>query len=257
VFDRDLIAKILEDHSLSKRIEEFMPEDSRFPLSESFEFLLGLHPRSGLLREYTKDTIRKLTITGAASLGVHISATSTRPGGDLVDTLAAYFKAGLENKEFCLWLISPLVTEEVVRSALRQTLPEIDRYLLERGMEILPSDVWYREGGVFDLRRALNGWEEKLQQALARGYAGVRANGDATGLKKWDWRAFCEYERKLNNFVANRRMIVLCTYPVETSGAVEVLDVARTHELAVAVRNGNWELFEMQAPKSLCYRDRS
>jgi MEDS: MEthanogen/methylotroph, DcmR Sensory domain len=157
VFDRDLIAKILEDHSLSKRIEEFMPEDSRFPLSESFEFLLGLHPRSGLLREYTKDTIRKLTITGAASLGVHISATSTRPGGDLVDTLAAYFKAGLENKEFCLWLISPLVTEEVVRSALRQTLPEIDRYLLERGMEILPSDVWYREGGVFDLRRALNG----------------------------------------------------------------------------------------------------
>ena len=46
VFDRNLVSKILEDHNLSKRIEEFMPEDARFPLSEAFEFLLGLHPPS-------------------------------------------------------------------------------------------------------------------------------------------------------------------------------------------------------------------
>ena len=64
VFTRNLPGKILEDHSLSKRIEEFMPEDFRFPLTESFEFLLGLHPRSGVLREYAKDTIRKLAASG-------------------------------------------------------------------------------------------------------------------------------------------------------------------------------------------------
>jgi hypothetical protein len=64
VFTRNLASKILEDHSLAKRIEEFMPEDFRFPLTESFEFLLGLHPRSGVLREYAKDTIRKLAASG-------------------------------------------------------------------------------------------------------------------------------------------------------------------------------------------------
>ena len=64
VFTRNLVGKILEDHSLSKRIGEFMPEDARFPLTESFEFLLGLHPRSGVLREYAKDTIRKLAVSG-------------------------------------------------------------------------------------------------------------------------------------------------------------------------------------------------
>jgi hypothetical protein len=58
VLDQNLVSQILEDHNLSKRIEEFMPENIRFPLGESFEFLLGLHPRSGLLREYAKDTIR-------------------------------------------------------------------------------------------------------------------------------------------------------------------------------------------------------
>lgn len=64
VFTGNLPGKILEDHSLSNRIEQFMPEDFRFPLTESFEFLLGLHPRPGLLREYTKDTIRKLAVNG-------------------------------------------------------------------------------------------------------------------------------------------------------------------------------------------------
>ena len=64
VFDRNLVSKILEDHSLSKRIEEFMPEDARFPLSEAFEFLLGLHPPSWTLREYVQETIRKWAING-------------------------------------------------------------------------------------------------------------------------------------------------------------------------------------------------
>jgi hypothetical protein len=64
VFDRNLVSKILEDHSLSKKIEEFMPEGTRFPLSEGFEFLLGLHPPGWTLREYAKDTIRKLATNG-------------------------------------------------------------------------------------------------------------------------------------------------------------------------------------------------
>jgi signal transduction histidine kinase len=163
---------------------------------------------------------------------------------DLLDTLVPYFKAGLESKEFCQWVISPPLAEEEARSALRQVLPELDRYLVERSMEILPNDVWYLEGGVFDLHRVLNGWQEKLHQALARGYAGMRVTSDATGRQKRDWRAFCDYERELNEFVTNRHMIVLCTYPLETSAAAEVMDAARTHEFAVAKRNGNWEILE-------------
>jgi hypothetical protein len=64
VFDRNLTTQILDDHSLSKKIEEFMPEDARFPLSEAFEYLLGLHPAGWTLREHAKDTIRKLATNG-------------------------------------------------------------------------------------------------------------------------------------------------------------------------------------------------
>jgi hypothetical protein len=64
VFDRNLVTKILEEHDLAGRIQEFMPEDCRFPLSEAFEYLLGLHPPAWTLREYAKDTIQKLAIAG-------------------------------------------------------------------------------------------------------------------------------------------------------------------------------------------------
>jgi len=43
---------------------------------------------------------------------------------DLLDTFVPYFKAGLENKEFCLWVISPPLREGEARCALRQAFPE-------------------------------------------------------------------------------------------------------------------------------------
>jgi DNA-binding CsgD family transcriptional regulator len=39
-------------------------------------------------------------------------------------------------------------------------------------------------------------------------------------------------------------MTVLCTFPILGSGAAEVLEVARAHQLAVARRKGDWELVE-------------
>jgi hypothetical protein len=55
---------------------------------------------------------------------------------DLLDTLIPYFKAGLENNEYCLWVISEPLTAEAARQALGQAVPELDRYLAERRIEI-------------------------------------------------------------------------------------------------------------------------
>jgi cytidylate kinase len=64
VFDRNLASKILEDHNLSTKIEQFMPEDTKFPLTDALEALLGLHPLTWTLKEYAKQTIRKLAARG-------------------------------------------------------------------------------------------------------------------------------------------------------------------------------------------------
>jgi MEDS: MEthanogen/methylotroph, DcmR Sensory domain len=55
---------------------------------------------------------------------------------DLLDILISYFKAGLESREFCLWVLSEPLTEEEARQALRQAVPDLDRYLADGSIAI-------------------------------------------------------------------------------------------------------------------------
>jgi hypothetical protein len=116
-----------------------------------------------------------ISVVGAMPWGTHV-CLFYETTQDLLDTVVPYFKAGLEHREFCLWILSEPLTEEEARRALRQAMPDLDRHLAERSIEILPYDAWYRTGGAFDLHGLFHG-QEKLTQALARGYAGMRASG--------------------------------------------------------------------------------
>jgi signal transduction histidine kinase/ActR/RegA family two-component response regulator len=168
---------------------------------------------------------------------------------DVLDILVSYFKAGLESREFCLWVVpEPLMPEEASR-ALRRAVPEFDRYLADCSIEIVAARDWYLQDGKFDLKRVIGGWNEKLARASARGYAGIRVTGDTAWLERHDWKDFCEYEDSLNQSIAHQRMAVLCTYPLAACGAAEILDVVRTHQFAVAKRRGSWEVIETAGHK--------
>ena len=133
---------------------------------------------------------------------------------DLLDTMISYCKAGLESGEFCLWVVAePLTIEEAI-DALRNVVPDLDRYLDDRSIEIVSARDWYLQGGAFDLKKVTGRWHEKLALASARGYVGVRVTGDTAWLEKKDWKDFCEYEEGLNQAIANQQMAVLCTYPL-------------------------------------------
>jgi PAS domain S-box-containing protein len=168
---------------------------------------------------------------------------------DLLDTLVPYCKAGLENHEFCLWVVAEPLRMEDARQALKQAVPGIDQYLADQSIEIVTAREWYLHGGTFDLNRVIRGWNEKLARASARGYAGVRVTGDTAWLEKKNWKDFCEYEDSLNLAVAGQRLTVLCTYPLSACGASEILDVVRTHQFAVTKRRGSWDVIETAGHK--------
>jgi len=42
--------------------------------------------------------------------------------------------------------------------------------------------------------------------------------------------------------------ILLCRYALDRAGAVEVLDIARTHQFAIAKRTGQWQVGEWRTP---------
>jgi C4-dicarboxylate-specific signal transduction histidine kinase len=184
-----------------------------------------------------------LDVVGAMPWGTHI-CLFYETKDDLLDTLIPYCKAGLESGEFCLWVVADPLTTEEATGALKVAVPDFGQYLRDSGIEIISARDWYLQGGTFDLHRVTAGWHEKLTQASASGYAGVRVTGDTAWLARKDWKHFCEYEEALNDAVADQRLAVLCTYPLAACGALEILDVVRTHQFALVRRHGTWDVIE-------------
>jgi C4-dicarboxylate-specific signal transduction histidine kinase len=163
---------------------------------------------------------------------------------DLLDTLVPYFKAGLESGELCLWLVSKPLTVDEATNALRDAVPELERYLANRSIEIAGGGRFYFFGDGLDLQRAIRTWAEKTEFALHSGFAGLRVSASTAWLERKDWKAFSDYENAVNNSISGWRMTALCTYPLAGSTAAEILDVIRTHQFAIARRNKVWEVVE-------------
>jgi len=164
---------------------------------------------------------------------------------DLIDILVPYFKTGLENNEFCIWVVYDPLNEDEARSALGRVVPALDRHLAAGDIEIHPHSKWLLKNGVFDAAYALDAWKEKLHQALAKGYSGLRGNGNITWLTERDWQHFAEFERRIDKLIANERMIAFCTYPLAMIDAAKLFDLARAHRFAIANRRGNLEILEL------------
>ncbi len=181
-----------------------------------------------------------IRVVGEVPWGAHI-CIFYETKDDLLDTAVAYFKAGLASNEFCVWAISEPITKADAEAALRRAIPDLEAQLAAGRIEILQGTDWYLPGNQFDLQRITGGWSEKLRAALALDFDGMRVSGNAFWIESNHWQAFCEYERELDRSLAGQRMVVLCTYSLPASRAVDLLDVARAHQCCTARRNGDWE----------------
>lgn len=187
-----------------------------------------------------------IDVVGEIAWGAHV-CHFYETKEDLLESLIPYFKTGLENHEFCFWVVFDPVEEDDARVALERAVPGVDSHFRAGDIEILRYNEWYLQDGVFDLRRVISDWKRKLEEALAKGYAGMRVNGSAAWLTETEWEDFAEYEERLNAFIADLRMIVLCSYPAGARRANDLLDVVRAHQLVVARRRGEWEVLESGA----------
>ncbi|UCC40562.1 MAG: sigma 54-interacting transcriptional regulator [Candidatus Aminicenantes bacterium] len=168
---------------------------------------------------------------------------------DLTDMLVPFFKAGLENNEFCMWITSePLKAEEATK-ALKKKLKNLDDYIENGQIEILDHSQWYTKPGYFDSDRVLNGWIEKEKQALNKGFDGLRLSGNTFWLEKRDWQDFTDYEAVINNIIGKYRMLAVCTYSLAKCTATEITDVVSNHQFALIKQEGKWKLIESSEQK--------
>jgi len=168
---------------------------------------------------------------------------------DMIDVVVPYFRAGLENNELCIWVTSDFLTTDDALAALKRGVPRFSDYLARKQIEVFPHTDWYLKGGSFDLKRTLDMWMAKHDEALSQGFDGLRVSGTPYWIdSKKEWDDFAAYEAEINKVIGGTKLLVLCTYSLLKCGIAEILDVVKNHEFAVAMNQGAWQVVSMPAP---------
>jgi len=192
-----------------------------------------------------REKLRKtgIDIIGDVSWGTHL-CLFYQTKQDLLDILIPYFKTGLENNEFCMWVTSePLVAEEA-KNSLIGAIKNLDDYIKNGQIEILDYSQWYTKLGVFEPDKVLKGWIEKEEQAVKKGFDGLRMTGNTAWLEKKYWKDFTDYEATVNSVIGKHRMLAICTYSLKDCGALEIIDVVSNHQFALIKRKNRWDIIE-------------
>ncbi|PIX27264.1 MAG: hypothetical protein COZ67_03210, partial [Chloroflexi bacterium CG_4_8_14_3_um_filter_45_15] len=159
-----------------------------------------------------------------------------------IEILVPYFKAGLENNEFCMWITSEPLQVEEAKAALKKAVINPDDYIKKGQIEILDYSEWYTRAGKFDADEVLQGWVDKEKLALEKGLDGLRLTGNTFWLEPKDWKDFYDYEAMVDRVIGQYHMLAICTYSLELCGINDVLDVVSNHQFAILRRAGEWEI---------------
>jgi PAS domain S-box-containing protein len=166
---------------------------------------------------------------------------------DLTEVSVSYLAAGMEQHELCFWLVAAPLTVDTAKEALRRAVPDFDRYESNGAVRFEPVPDWLLREGRIDADYIGGRWEQLAAESARKSFAGLRAAGCQSWLQHAQWDDFHRYEQKLQEAVHGRPMLVLCAYPLQSSDAAGILDVADSHELAVVRRAGKWEVLETPA----------
>ncbi len=163
---------------------------------------------------------------------------------DLVDILVPYFKAGLENNECCMCVTCEPLQAEDAKQALAAQVANLDEYIKKGQLEILDYTQWYIKSGTFESEKVLQGWVDKKEHALKKGFDGLRITGNTLWLPKEQWKDFAAYEAKANSVLGRYRILALCTYNLDACDGAQITDVVSNHQFAVIRRENKWEIIE-------------
>jgi PAS domain S-box-containing protein len=247
---------ILQTQLLSNQEQQQMLSESEDDVPNETIFADGDVKRTtrGYSTVYEKTGKEKrrsgIDIIGDVPWGMHL-CQFYQTKEDLIDILVPYFKAGLENNEFCMWVTSDPLTVDDAKAALEKVVQNLEYYMKKGQIEILNYSQWYTKTGKFDAEKVLAGWVEKEKQALKNGFDGLRLTGNTFWIGKQDWKSFKEYEEKVSRVIGNYRMLAICSYSLEKCGSSELLDVISNHQFALIRRNGKWEIIESSERKRM------
>lgn len=169
-----------------------------------------------------------------------------RSGDEIGEVLVPYFKAGLERNEQCMWLTGHLYGRDRAVSEMRAAVVDFDRRVSAGQIYLSDHEEWYATLDGMSVAEKVRGCAQQKEQAVAAGYAGLRASGNASFVDANLWDEFLTCERCSNVLFPGQPIVVLCGYCFERCSPAGVVDVVRCHGLGLAKRHGRWGLVEVR-----------
>lgn len=174
-----------------------------------------------------------ITLIGDLPWGSHFCQFYQTPT-DLFETLVPYLRTGLENNEYCVWVISEILDPDEAKNALKEGVPHFEKYVAGQ-LEIIPYSQWRagetKSGGAI---------VSKLDEAITKGFDGLRLAcnampGDCFGET---FTSHCA------DSISRNTVIALFMYPRDRFDTLGLMDAVKNHRFALIRNAGEWEVIE-------------
>jgi PAS domain S-box-containing protein len=148
--------------------------------------------------------------------------------------LAPFLRQGLEQHEKVFYIVDAR-TAEMVLGYLRDDGVDVDSYIQRGQLAMLTRHETYIQDGVFDPTKMIAMLRTETARALDEGYTALRVTGEMT----WALRGLpsserlIEYEIRLSEFLPGSQCLAICQYDRRRFFPDILLDVLRTHPIAV------------------------
>ena len=201
------------------------------------------------LRRAAPRALRKfgIDLVGAVPWGTHICQLY-RTKQDLLDILVPYFAAGLRDNEYCFWVTSPPLEVEAAKKALKDAIPELNRYIKKDQIEIAPFESVYLSSSKFRAEAIPTVWVEKEKVVLSRGFEGLRlanilSSADENNCEQF-WASFGDYKQAVTHILPSHRILGLCVYPFEKCTASNIVGLEAHFSGTLMKKGTEWLLIE-------------
>ena len=161
---------------------------------------------------------------------------------ELTEILITYFKTGLENKEYCLWITGKTLTAKQAAEILRKALPVFSEYIHKGQIEFSDYDSLVSQNGTVNPQMVIGELVAKYHRAITRGYAGMRLSTNPCVADDESWDCCNIFEKELHKTAEKYKIIANCTYFLDNYSPAELINVDNRHSFSLLKRQDEWEM---------------
>lgn len=177
--------------------------------------------------------------------GTHFCSIFETPE-DLIFMMVSYFKAGLENNEYCVYVVADSQSIPDIVRTIGKAIAGIERYINEGSIKIITYSDLMGSPDNHTSDEMLAKWDELLEMALLQGYEGLRINNDHFFSGQTTSLCLAGPSVDIQAHIKNKNILVLSTCPVSECSAAEIIEIITLHGTVCVKRNGLWDLFESE-----------